>query len=150
MGAFGEGAELLYEYAVRLGPAVEYGASMAAVVGGEAPPACGLRVDIPFEGEVRGRLGGHLRGIDYLTIRADGRMELDLRGCITTPDGKRIALRADGVGLPTPDESLVRLRENVTLTTADPDLAWLNAQQVWATGEANLATGEVRIRGYLA
>jgi hypothetical protein len=142
--------ELLYEYTLRLGPPTEYGASLDAVVSGqEPPPPAGLRVDLPFEGEASGRVAGTIAGIDYLNIRADGRMELDLRATLTTPDGEKIALAADGVALPRGDSATVDLRENVRLRSASPAWAWLNTLQIWAIGEADMARGKVFIRGYL-
>jgi hypothetical protein len=143
--------ELLYEYTLRLGSPTEYGASLDAVVSGqEAPPPAGLRVDLPFEGEASGRVAGTIEGIDYLNIRADGRMELDLRATLTTPQGEKIALAADGVALPRRDSATVDLRENVRLRSASSTWGWLNTLQIWAIGEADMARGQVYIRGYLA
>jgi hypothetical protein len=143
--------ELLYEYTLRLGSPTEYGASLDAVVSGqEAPPPAGLRVDLPFEGEASGRVAGTIEGIDYLNIRADGRMELDLRAALTTPQGEKIALAADGVALPRRDSATVDLRENVRLRSASSTWGWLNTLQIWAIGEADMARGQVYIRGYLA
>jgi hypothetical protein len=144
-----EYAEPLYEYRLRLGTPTEYGASLAAIVSGEAPPpASGLRVDLPFEGEATGRVAGSITGVDYLTVRADGRMQLDLRATITTRDGEKIAFAADGVALPE-GERTVTLRENVTLSSASPNWAWVNPLQIWAVGEADMARGDVTVRGYL-
>jgi len=143
--------ELLYEYTLHLGSPTEYGASLDAVVSGqEAPPPAGLRVDLPFEGESSGRVAGTIKGIDYLNIRADGRMELDLRATLTTPEGEKIALAADGVALRRRDSATVGLRENVRLRSASPTWGWLNTLQIWAIGEADMARGEVCIRGYPA
>jgi hypothetical protein len=143
--------ELLYEYTLRLGSPTEYGAGLDAVVSGrEAPPPAGLRVDLPFEGEASGRVAGTIEGIDYLNIRADGRMELDLRATLTTPEGEKIALAADGVALPRRDSATVDLRENVRLRSASPNWSWLNTLQIWAIGESDMARGKVSIRGYLA
>jgi hypothetical protein len=142
--------DLLYEYTLRLGSPTEYGASLDAVVSGrEAPPPAGLRVDLPFEGEASGRVAGTIEGIDYLNIRADGRMELDLRATLTTPEGEKIALAADGVAVPRRDSATVDLRENVRLRSASPTWSWLNTLQIWAIGESDMARGEVSIRGYL-
>jgi hypothetical protein len=41
------------------------------------------------------------------------------------------------------------LRENVTLTTSEPDYAWVNPLQIWAPGTVDVAKGEVHIRGYV-
>jgi len=46
-------------------------------------------------------------------------------------------------GLPTGE-----LRENVTMTTAEPGYEWVNALQVRAVGTCDVTTGEVRITGY--
>jgi hypothetical protein len=41
------------------------------------------------------------------------------------------------------------LRENVTLTTAEPDYAWVDALQIWARGTVDLAKGEAYVTGYV-
>lgn len=149
---FGEDlrGELLYEYRGRLTGVTDYGVSMEDVLTGRAaPPPSGLRVDIAFEGEVTGPLPGYIKGVDYLNIRADGRMELDIKATLTTPSGERIAVYADGVGLPQPNSTASLLRENVELTTAHPEYAWLNGLQIWATGVADVADGTLHVRGYL-
>jgi hypothetical protein len=83
--------ELIYEARLQVTGVVEYGASLAAVMSGEAPSPCGLRVDVAFEGPVTGRLAGTIRGVDYVRIRADRRTELDVRAEFTTDDGDRPA-----------------------------------------------------------
>jgi len=45
---------------------------------------------------------------------------------------------------------IVQLRENVTLKSNDKAYAWVNPLQIWATGTANLKTGEIRVSGYRA
>lgn len=142
--------ELLYEYTARFTKVTEYGASLPALLSGQAPiPPAGARFDIAFEGDVHGKLAGRLEAIDYLNVRADGRMELDLRGTLTTPDGARIAFAAGGVCLPDPDSTRSLLRENVRLTTAHPDYAWLGTREIWAVGHADLASATVHLRGYI-
>lgn len=142
--------ELLYEYTAHFTNIIEYGTSLAAVLSGQAPiPAAGARFDIAFAGDVRGKLAGRLEAIDYLNVRADGRMQLDLRGSLTTPDGARIAFAAGGVCLPAPGSSEALLRENVRLSTAHADYAWLGTHEIWAVGRADLAASSVHVRGYL-
>jgi len=146
----GEHGELLYEYNARWTGLTEYGASMQEVMEGRAElPPGGLRVDIEFEGEVTGPLPGHIAGCDYLNIRADGRMELDIRATITTPEGKKIAVTAGGVCIPEEGSTVSQLRENVKLSTADPEYAWLNPLEVWATGHADVAAQTLTLRGYI-
>jgi hypothetical protein len=129
---------------------VEYGASFEALASRQTPPpAEGARVDVYFEGPVTGaRLSGSVKGVDYLYFRADGRFQLNIYAEITTEDGTKIALAADGVALG--QAPVLQLRENVTLTTCHPEHAWVNTIQIWAPGTVDLAKGEIRVKGYAA
>jgi len=141
--------ELVYEYTART-QFIDFGVKLEDVLTGRAPlPPGGLRVDIPFEGEVHGRLGGYVKGCDYLEVRADGRMELNIRAIVTTPTGARIALTAGGVGLPQPGSTASLLREHVELYSADPEYAWVNGLEIWAVGHADVGTRQVTLRGYV-
>jgi Protein of unknown function (DUF3237) len=142
-------AELLYEYTLQITQMVEYGASMDALMSGQAaPPAEGARFDVHMEGLATGtKLSGSVKAVDYLQIRADGIGQIDIRGEITTEDGKKIALAADGVVSGQPP--ILQLRENVTHRTADPEYSWVNATQVWAKGTVDLTKGEIQIKAYV-
>ena len=72
-------------------------------------------------------------------------MDLDIRATIATDDGCRIALSADGVAIPHPGEPIAGLFENVRLTTAAADYAWVNSRQIWAPGTVNLAAGKIHV-----
>ena len=147
-----EVGELLYEYTVKLTDMTEYGVSFQALMAGEAvPPPEGARFDVPFEGASNGpKLKGTVTGIDYLRIRADGRFELHLHAEMTTDDGQKISVHADGVALPQPGSQIAGLRENVTLFTSSKAYSWVNGLQVWGTGTVDLAEQVVRIKGYAA
>jgi hypothetical protein len=82
-------------------------------------------------------------------MRADGRIDLDIRAVVETDDGHRVALAADGVATPRAGEPVADLCENVTLTTADAGYAWVNARQVWGVGTVNFATGKIRIEAFM-
>jgi hypothetical protein len=144
--------ELLYEYTVKLTGLTEYGVSFAALMAGTAPPPVeGARFDVPFEGASIGpRLKGKVIGVDYLRVRADGRFDLHIHAEITTDDGQKISLHADGVALPQAGSPVAGLRENVTLFTSSKTYAWVNGLQVWATGTVDLAEQVVHIKGYSA
>ena len=88
------------------------------------------------------------RVLDYLYVRADGRVQLDIHAEITTEDGKKIALAADGVGIPEEATTVFQLRENVTLTSNHPEYAWVNPLQIWGPGTVDVAKGEIRIKAY--
>lgn len=87
--------------------------------------------------------------MDYLRLRADGRIDLDIRATIETGDGRRIALSADGVAVPRAAEPIADLCENVSLSTATADYAWVNTRQVWGAGTVNFATGKTHIEAYV-
>lgn len=144
--------ELLYEYTVSLTGITEYGVSFEGLMAGTTtPPPEGARFDVPFEGASNGpKLRGKVAGVDYLRVRADGRFELHIHAEITTDDGQKISLHADGVALPQPGSPVAGLRENVTLFTSSKAYAWVNGLQVWATGTVDLAQRVVTLKGYSA
>jgi hypothetical protein len=142
--------EKIYEYDLDTTGMTDFGVSMEAILTGEAKvPPQGARVDVAFEGRAQGRLAGHVRGVDYLRLRADGRVDLDIRATIETDDGCRIALSADGVAVPRTTEPIGDLCENVSLSTAAADYAWVNTRQIWGLGTVNFATGKIHIDAYM-
>ena len=147
-----EVGELLYEYALNVTGITEYGVSFEELMSGKvAPPTEGARFDVTFEGTVSGsKLKGMVKGVDYLWMRADGRIQLDIHAVITTDDGQKIKLHADGVGLPRKDSSIADLRENVTLFTSSNDYKWVNVLQVWGIGTVDFAKQIVQVTAYLA
>lgn len=71
--------EKIYEHDLDLTGVTDYGVSMDALLTGkEAIPLQGARFDLAVNGRFIGRLAGRAHGVDYLRVRADGRMELDL------------------------------------------------------------------------
>ncbi len=89
-----------------------------------------------------------MKGMDYFHVRADGRLEVHYHSEITTEDGQKIALFATGVVVLEPGSPVAQLRNNVTLTTAAADYAWVNPIQLWAPGTVDFATGEIRFKAY--
>ena len=111
--------EKIYEYDLDITGVTDYGVSMEAILADkEKIPPQGARFDVAFEGKASGRLSGRVRGVDYLRMRADGRIDLDIRATIETADGFRIGLSADGVVVMRAGEPIADLCENVLLTTA--------------------------------
>jgi len=142
--------EKIYEYDLDITGVTDFGISLEAILSGkEAIPPQGARIDVAFEGLAVGRLSGKVRGVDYLRLRADGRIDLDIRATIETDDGQRISLCADGVSVAKPGDPVVELSENVRLTTAAANYAWVNSRQIWAPGTVNVATGKIHIEGYM-
>jgi hypothetical protein len=144
--------ELIYEYTLQVTRVVEYGLSADHLFSGQSwPTPEGARIDFHLEGSVTGpKLKGTVVGIDYLYFRADGRAQLHIHAEITTEDGKKISLAAEGIAIPKAGSSVVQLRENVTLLTNHPELLWVNAIQVWASGTVDLSSGRVHIKAHAA
>ena len=142
--------EKIYEYDLKITGMTDYGLALQSIVSGQSQvPSQGARIDVAFEGRATGRLTGRVSGVDYLKIRADGRMDLDIRAVIETEDGHRIALSADGVATVRVAEPVADLCENVVLTTAAEKYAWVHARQIWAIGTVNLAVGEIHLDAYM-
>ena len=142
--------EKIYEYDLDVTGMTDSGVSLEAILSGRtAIPPQGVRIDVAFEGQARGRLAGRVRGVDYARVRADGRIDLDIRAVIETHDGCRIALSADGVAALRAAEPIAELFENIQLTTAADAYAWVNARQIWGSGTVNFATGKIHIDGYM-
>jgi hypothetical protein len=142
--------EKIYEYELDVTGLTDYGVTLQAILSGQASvPPQGARIDVAFEGHATGRLTGRVRGIDYVRIRTDGRFDLDIRAIVETQDGHRIALSADGVGVPRAAEPVADLRENVSLTTAAENYGWVNKRQVWGVGTVNFAAGKIHIDAYM-
>ncbi len=142
--------EKIYEYDVDVTGVTDSGVALQDILSGQAKvPPQGLRMDIAFAGHATGRLAGRVRGVDYVRMRADGRIDLDIRAVIEIENGSRIALSADGVAVPRATEPIADLCENVILSTAAADYTWVNTRQVWGVGTVNFAAGKVHIDGYM-
>ncbi len=142
--------EPLYEYTLSITGLTEYGVSFEDLASGKIPPPPeGARFDVAFAGEANGsKLAGKVVGIDYLHFRADGRCQLDVHAEITTEDGQKISLKADGVAIQHQGSSISDLRENVTLFSSSKDYTWVNTIQVWGIGTVDLASQIIYIAGY--
>ena len=68
--------EKIYEYDLDVTGITDYGVSLDAILSGkEQVPPQGARFDVAFEGRAKGRLSGRVRGVGYLRMRADGRID---------------------------------------------------------------------------
>jgi hypothetical protein len=142
--------EKIYEYDANVTGVTDYGVTLEGILSGkEKIPPQGVRLDIAFEGHATGRLAGRVRGVDYVRMRADGRIDLDIRAAIETSSGSRIALSADGVVVPHNAEPIGDVSENARLNSAAKDYAWVNNRQVWGVGTVNFAAGKVHVDAYM-
>jgi hypothetical protein len=123
------------------------------------PVAVGLRVNsLVVSGEITGpRLRGRVRpgsGGDWLTIRTDGVMVLDVRATLETDDGALIYVAYGGIIDLGPDgydralagESIpdgTSIRTTPLFQTAHPDYRWLNRVQCLGIGQVFRSRSEV-------
>ena len=132
---------------MRLEPLYSFTAVLRPQVIGATPD--GTRMDVEFEGDLDpgGRVTGHLKGVDYLTVRQDGVAHPHIHGVVTSPEGDVVAVHATGLGVPASDGTTA-VRFAVTHQTASKKLAWLNGIVAFAGGKADLNKGELRMSAY--
>lgn len=127
-----------YRFAAQLTDSVEIG-----VVDGA------IRVDNYFDGRMTdGELAGaRVRGVDQISIRADGTVKLDIRETIEADRGN-IAADVRGYAIPRPDAPHVHdLRAFALFSTAVPDYAAFNTAVVAVDGTVDMATREIAVTG---
>lgn len=101
-------------------------ATIAPRMVGKGP--AGTRIDFPFEGTAH---SPHwegpwpVRGVDYVTVRGDGNMDLDIRATIGEKR-ETIGYRASGVSIVHEDRT-ASPQELITFHTGNEDFAWLNS-----------------------
>lgn len=132
---------------MRLEPLYSFTAVLRPLATGATPD--GTRMDAEFEGNLDpgGRVAGHLKGVDYITVRQDGVAHLHIHGVITDPEGDAVAFNATGLGVRA-SAGTATIRDAVTFQTASSKLAWLNGIVAFAGGKADLNKGELRISAY--
>lgn len=87
----------------------------------------GTRIDFPFEGAAT---SSHwegerpVRGVDYVTVRSDGNMDLDIHATIGEKK-ETVSYKATGVSIAHEDRT-ASPRELIVFQTGNEDLAWLN------------------------
>ncbi|HEY5685275.1 MAG TPA: DUF3237 family protein [Acidimicrobiia bacterium] len=87
----------------------------------------GVRIDFPFEGTATGphwEGEREVKGIDYVTVRGDGHMDLEIHGTIGAKR-ETVAYRGAGVSLAV-SEMEAHPQELISFQTGNEDLAWLN------------------------
>jgi hypothetical protein len=121
-------------------------AEMGRNIIGNTP--AGMRIDFPFQGTATGPHWEGQRpvnGIDFVTVRSDGNMDLDIRATVGEKR-ETVAYRGSGVSIVNPDQS-AEPRELLTFHTGNADLAWLNNEIGVAFGRGE--AGKVSVAVYL-
>jgi len=142
--------EKVYEQELDLKGITDFGVSLEDITSGkEAIPLQGARFDLAVDGRSKGRLAGRAHGFDYLRVRADGRMELDLHLTIETDDGRRIALSGDGQVAPRNGDPILDIFGNIRLSAAYREYIWVNERQIWSVGTFNLTTRKIHVEAFM-
>lgn len=139
----------IFDEQVSLTGITEFGISWEDMASGKAElPSQGTRFNIEFEGKVFGdQINGDIKGVDYLSVRGDGKFELNIQASILTDDGVMIHVQESGVSQPNPNGT-AKLNLNLSFSTNSPRYDWLNKRQVWAVGEVDMIKGNVSLKGY--
>lgn len=130
-----------------LEPFCKIEADLGMKVLGRAPG--GMRIDFPFEGVATGPHWDGERpvsGVDHVTVRADGNMDLDIRG-VMGEKREAVAYRAIGVSIAHEDQS-ASPKELITFQTGNEDLAWLNNEI--GVGLGTGANGKLSLEIFIA
>lgn len=113
---------------------------------GKAP--AGVRIDFPFEGTATSEhWEGErpVKGVDYVTVRADGNMDLDIHATIGEKK-EAVSYKAIGVSIANEDQS-ADPKELIVFQTGNEKLAWLNNEVAVAFGHG--AGGRITLDIYL-
>jgi Protein of unknown function (DUF3237) len=108
----------------------------------------GMRIDFPFQGTATSEhWEGErpVRGMDYVRVREDGNMVLDIHATIGE---KRDSVSYTGIGISIAHEDRsADPRELIVFETGNEDLAWLNDEVGVAFGHG--ANGKITLEVYL-
>lgn len=119
---------------------------LATEVIGRAP--AGMRIDFPFQGVATSEhWAGErpVKGVDYVTVREDGNMVLDIHATIGEKR-ESVSYRGAGVSIANEDRS-ADPKELIVFETGNEDLAWLNNEVAVAFGHG--AAGKIMLDIYL-
>jgi hypothetical protein len=101
-----------------------------------------------FEGPKLKATVADVAGGDWLIIRADGIMSLDVRLCLLTDDGASIYMTYTGLGRREADGSTV-IRTVPRFETADERYLWLNSMRAVSHGTTGKGTVTYDVYGLL-
>lgn len=108
----------------------------------------GVRIDFPFEGTATSEhWDGErpVKGVDYVMVRADGNMDLDIHATIGE-EKEAVSYKAIGVSIANEDQS-ADPKELIVFQTGNDELAWLNNEVAVAFGHG--AGGKITLEIYL-
>ena len=108
----------------------------------------GMRIDFPFQGTATSEHWDGERpvvGVDYVTVREDGNMILDIHATIGEKR-EAVAYTGRGISIANPDRS-ADPKELIVFETGNEDLTWLNNEVGVAFGHG--AGGRISLEIFL-
>ncbi len=123
-------ATLVYEVNANPNGIEAFGMDIDKVFSGqEDMPKNGIRMDVPFAGTVSGgEIEGSISGIDYITVLPNGRTMVDFHGVIEADSGEKIALKVDGLMIPTEEQGIHKFHETLSLQSTSEKFKVFNNQ----------------------
>ena len=142
--------EPLYEAKLTVSKVTDFGIGLDALRRDRPEiPDGGLYFHVAFDGDIKGeRLNGTVRGVDHVHVRSDGGISLHIHGVISTPDGARIALSAEGTGAMDDDTGLLLVDQEVSLYSSFADYQWVNGLPIYCVGQVLPGEDEVRLSAF--
>jgi hypothetical protein len=140
----------LYEAKFTVSKVTDFGISLN-VLRKDSPeiPDGGLHFHIAFDGHIKGeRLSGSVRGVDHVHIRSDGSIALHIHGVISTPEGARIALSAEGTSTIDDNTGLLQVDQEVSLYSSFSDYQWVNGLPIHCVGHVLPGEDVVRLSAF--
>ncbi len=92
--------------------------------------------------ELSGRLSGHGRGSNYVSLAADGTSTTKFYGVFTTTEGETLLAESGGMSVPLAP-GRAQFRTTTLFKTASARLSWLNTSIIAFEGEGDFSTMEV-------
>jgi hypothetical protein len=144
--------EHLCDETSQLTETIDFGIDLQSLLSGRTPvPPQGVRFNTDFRGDITGpKLSGKVVGTNYWTWRADGVGIMNVQAVLTTVEGAKIAVHADGIFTGEQGSAVYQLREKVSLYTASVKYSWVNRILIWGTGTLDLSTRKTAVKGYVA
>ncbi|WP_196889191.1 DUF3237 family protein [Aureivirga sp. CE67] len=142
-------ATLVYEAQAQSTNIEGFGANPAEVFGGQvAIPVEGIRMNVDFAGTTTGELSGNLSGTDYVVVLPNGNLIVDVHGIIETEEGEKVALKVDGLLIPSETPGVGNFFELASYTSYYEGFEYLNEKYIIGVGTSDNINNVLTLRLY--
>ncbi len=142
-------ATLVYEAEAQSTNLEGFGLNPADIVSGQVEiPAEGIRVNVDFAGTTTGELSGNLTGTDYVVVLPNGNLIVDVHGMIETEAGEKVALKVDGLLIPSENPGIGNFFELASYTSYFEGFEYLNDKYIIGVGTSDNINNLLTLRLY--